>query len=269
MLNKYFLIIVSACLFMIACDQCNQIPGDELSDLACDPVQQERCAEGEKCAFILDDPETGEGHTDCTPDGDVPLGEACVAPTMAGDSDNCAQKGHCYTEICREISPNVITGDGRHVPNACGVDGTGRTLSNSKLDFTLCLPTCDLLTQDCADKEGCYPIVHEYPVCIEEGQSIESCRVSSECQRGYICYDRQCRALCGSVGACTSDNGLPNACGCGDKRACPDDSVCISPSGILNNEDVDVGICRVAKEISNCDCAETPVCEINNELPSL
>jgi len=178
---------------------------------ACNAVAQTGCAAGEKCAFILDDATTGDGHTGCVANGTVGAGAACVRPMVVGTSDNCQGGLFCYQDTCNEIC-TVQTND-------CTA---GSCIDFSDLDFDVCLPTCAPLLQDCTGTQGCY-LTQNGPVCagVVGGTGVapgQPCTFLNDCSKGGGCFDDGmgggvCLEYCDRV-ACPPDatTMMPIAC---------------------------------------------------------
>lgn len=221
--------------------------------LSCNAVSQSGCCPGEKCAFILDDAESGIGHTGCVAAGDTVLGEPCEAPAGPGHGDDCVPGAHCAEGRCVEIC----------VVDAGGCDGANVCVGFEGLDFDVCIPACDPLDPDACPGDrlrGCY-LTSWGGVCAVvvggEGQPLGgACEHLNDCAPGAGCFDDGvggglCRAYCGPLPDCFSPDGTPTACACG---GCTADELC----GGIAGEDR-VGVCVPATDFG-CDCAASPVC---------
>ncbi len=123
----------------------------------CDPVTQEGCDDGEKCAQLLvavGPPELN--RTDCVPAGAVELGEPCElgAPGDATGFDDCVSGSQCVNGVCRPIcsSPPDTCDEGF----SCSffVDLFDDIMT---ADVGVCTQVCDPIRQDCViEGEGCY-----------------------------------------------------------------------------------------------------------------
>lgn len=133
----------------------------------CDPVAQEGCEEGEKCAqlFVVAGPPE-LNRTDCVPAGDVEVGEPCnIGPP--GDTtgfDDCVAGAQCVNDVCRPICSSP--------PDSCD-DGFSCSFFVDLFDDIMtaevgvCSQVCDPILQDCQiEGEGCYLSVFD-----EEGQA--------------------------------------------------------------------------------------------------
>lgn len=155
----------------------------------CHPVFGPGCPDDYKCAFILDDPGTGLGHTGCAPQGRAAIGEVCMEPQLPGETDDCRSGGHCYTGRCKAMC--AVGFDTCASDEAC--------FDVDPLDFDVCLQLCDALAQDCPDTEsgkpqGCY-LTQNGTVCaapVGGGQGAppgEPCIYQNECSVGSGCFD--------------------------------------------------------------------------------
>lgn len=225
----------------------------------CNPISQTGCAVGEKCAFILDDPGAGAGHVGCVPDGTQGLGEACTDATVAGESDDCTIGSDCYRGVCHEICATVI---------GC-IEGTCTSFQDGNgnpIPIEICLPSCDLLLQDCAgDGEGCY--LAGEPVCVGAGTAGigEPCAAANGCEPGMVCVGSDmggffCRSFCGPWMNCFDGTGAVTSCGCGSCRACNANEVCFAiGDGMGGAASATAGVCLPDAD-ADCDCNATPIC---------
>ena len=124
----------------------------------CNPVTQEGCGSGEKCAdSFVGGGDAGPAlhRTACVPDGTAATGDACSR--MADDSglsyDNCKAGNTCITGSCLA---NCTT-----QPDSCG-DTAGCTLVEHLFDdytqemLGVCIPACNPVTQDCTGGDACF-----------------------------------------------------------------------------------------------------------------
>jgi hypothetical protein len=216
----------------------------------CNPATQAGCGPGEKCAFIVDDVRSGDGHVGCAEDGTIVITGDCTAPDEAGTTDDCVQEGHCYEGVCREICDEDV---------GCPA---GTCVRVAGVAFDLCLPDCDALTQNCLPGEGCY-LVEGGAICADVaggGAPGDACKFLNECDAGAGCFDDgvgagRCLAYCDFGG--TFDEGSMQPCcgpGCGGTIGCAGDEIC---AGVAD-EPV-VGVC-VTDEDAGCDCSDSPPC---------
>lgn len=126
----------------------------------CNPVTQQGCVDGEKCASLVESFEPFLAVTTCVPDGSVPPGGDCSqgAPGAATGFDDCAADSgrgyHCLNGVCTEVcsGPPATCLDGSCVP----VHRLFEDLS-AELAIGVCSPNCDPTAQDCEIEEhGCF-----------------------------------------------------------------------------------------------------------------
>ncbi|HUS68954.1 MAG TPA: hypothetical protein VMZ28_30670 [Kofleriaceae bacterium] len=201
-----------------------QFPADANGDtpMACNPVTQQGCAEGEKCSWIVAQvTPTFLGQTACVRDGNVDLGGACsdnciekgstdigeaCSETNAPDStstppvigtDDCKAGGVCINSVCTEVCQGQDTCGAE---NACV--GYGDLFTDFE-DVGACSPTCDPLAQDCGEGKGCY--VDPFP-----GHGYATCEAElfTDRQQNALCPDDSC-----SLNGCSKGFGpwLSNA----------------------------------------------------------
>jgi hypothetical protein len=158
-----FAAVLAGAATLMACggdDDINILDSGPIADgppARCNPVTQDGCEEGEKCAQLTI--ELGEdvlARTDCVPDGPVAIGGECVdgEPGETTGFDNCAAGGQCFNELCHEICSGS--------PETC----TEGTACGFPVDFFediepsqtgVCFEECNPVAQDCAiEGEGCY-----------------------------------------------------------------------------------------------------------------
>ncbi len=184
-------------------DECSfPVPG-------CNPVAQAGCCAGEKCAFILDDPASGIGHTGCVATGSAAVGEVCTAPTEQGTGDSCAAGGSCFDGTCRAVCTTVN--------DTCA--DTTTCVPINRLEYDLCLPACDPIAQDCAGGLGCYVVSGNQPACVAahaDGEPGDACDALNDCRPGAGCAGdpATCHVYC-EVAACPG-----TTCTCGDGEQC-------------------------------------------------
>ena len=226
----------------------------------CNPVAQTGCAVGEKCALILDDPDSGAGHVGCVADGTQAVGAACTEPTVAGGADNCLAGGDCYRGTCNEICTTV---------NDQCADGTCVTFQDGNgnpIPIEICLPSCDLLAQDCVGEgTGCY--LAGEPVCVGAGSANlgEPCAAANACMVGMVCVGSDmggffCRGFCGPWMDCFTKAGEVTSCACGATLACGPADICFAIGDGMGGAAHDTaGVCIPAAD-SDCNCTGTPIC---------
>jgi len=128
----------------------------------CDPVTQEGCAEGQKCAELT----VSAGppvlsRTDCVANGTVPLGGACTFGVPGDETgfDDCAsapnQGAQCLDNVCRQICATDAA------TPTCSDGFSCARIADLFTDLTpppgVCNPACDPVLQDCpVEGEACY-----------------------------------------------------------------------------------------------------------------
>jgi hypothetical protein len=261
--------------------------------VGCDEVAQTGCADNEKCAFILQNPDTGSGILDCITNGDKALGDACTPPTEVGAADDCAGAGFCHNGTCRQVcrdSGSCDNGMGDCAQNF--VDGAG-----NQLPLGWCLDGCNPLANegagDCVtENENCYiSLTPAGGTCIRPaggGPGVpvgDECQFSNSCERGSACIGPQdgpsfCRGYCGTVEQMyrIAENMIagagPRCCGadCVDdtvfdpiaELACGADNEMCALIGIGGGQvHGTTGFCQTdedaTSETRECDCALSPI----------
>lgn len=149
--------------------------GDDGPDaqVACNPVAQTGCADGEKCTWVTVDDDPVLGKTDCVPLAETPveIGGTCDPGTPGEETgfDNCVAGAYCEGLVCTEVCSNN--------PDSCGE--TEICVSyfelfddvSEDIGAGLCNPTCNPVPQlaptggmgtrnpdymDCPEGEACY-----------------------------------------------------------------------------------------------------------------
>ncbi len=228
---------------------------------ACNAVAQTGCTVGEKCAFVLDDPDTGAGYVGCVVDGSQAIGDACTDASVAGGSDDCTAGGDCYRGVCHEICTTV------NDQCAVGACVTFQDALGEPLPIEICLPPCDVLAQNCPGAgDGCY-LAGGASVCVGAGvgQLGDSCTAANQCSPGMVCIGSTeggfvCRDFCGPWMECFDAGGDPVSCACGSCRACGPAELCFAIGDGVGGVAHDIaGVCIPAAD-SDCDCTATPIC---------
>jgi hypothetical protein len=160
----------------------------------CDPVAQ-NCLFGGRCAFVLDNSSTGQGHFGCTSDpGSARLEEGCTFPQFAGETDTCRAGLSCAFGLC------LLFCDG-FCPDY-NFDGRAETCFAYSTGQQLCQPSCNVFEQNCPDGYGCYVLNERETICF--GSSFfgrdAQCTFANDCAPGLTCVTfnnaSQCRAFC-------------------------------------------------------------------------
>lgn len=182
-------------------------PPDLAADASCSPWEQD-CAIGHKCTFY-----DGQGNgtwnaTTCVPVAPHPdpVGAPCtVAHSPTSGLDSCERGAMCW-----HVDPDTGLGRcealcrGTASDPVCVDPGSHCTLGF----FSLCLPTCDPLAQDCPEGEGCYPIDDVFACAVDVSGAMGSfgnpCERSEQCNPGKFCADAALLPGCnGTRGCCT------------------------------------------------------------------
>jgi hypothetical protein len=192
----------------------------------CDPAQQTGCPANSKCAFVLDSPLTGSGHVGCSRNGTEPAGASCLPPLVAGTADTCAAGAHCYENVCRPICAGGNTAQCTN----------GNCIDFRDLEFSLCLPACNPLTQNCPDSangdpQACY-LLEPGPVCAgvyRDAAAGEPCDAANGCAPGAGCFGTpgRCYRYCDLVQCPPNRRGVWQPC----PAHCPTDQVCQGVTG--------------------------------------
>ena len=130
--------------------------------------------------------------------------------------------------MCWDVDPE--TGNGVCTPHCVGspdapsCDDPNRVCSiNGDGVLTLCLPTCDPLTDTCDDGQGCYPFDLVF-FCAPDasgkgGGPFESCEFVNGCDPGTVCVPGDAATACDSGACCSPYCNL-------EAPDCPDPMVC-------------------------------------------
>jgi hypothetical protein len=210
--------------------------------LACDPVKQTGCIEGEKCTYVIEQTMPVLGRTACIPDGTVAEGAVCQFVSGKG-YDDCQKGLYCINGRCSDICSIA--------PNSCDgarVCALFASLFEDADGIGACLPGCNPVAQDCEiTGQGCYLLLSaatEAAACIEpfqEGQHWAPCDNLNDCSKGFGCnvkaapgsMDTVCAAYCdptGSGGPTCADLQRPSYyCGLLTTSFNPPVGACIDP----------------------------------------
>lgn len=117
---------------------------------ACNPVEQQGCESGEKCAYVFDSfPDLG--RTACAPAGEGALNDACTRDETSG-VDDCGVGLQCLSGFCREICSSA--------PDSCTTDYACSRYSayfGDNENVGVCDPRCNPVdgTRDHDDAANC------------------------------------------------------------------------------------------------------------------
>jgi hypothetical protein len=183
------------------------------SPIGCSPEPPTGCAADEKCA-IVDNAEAQTTEIACVPDGNKQQGDACAG--RADGSDDCGEGLFCsalgYVAQCQ---PYCNVAD----PSACAtscteLDVSSQTGESTPSGYGVCLPSCDLLEQDCADGNACVFVESPFPVCAKFSSLAdgEDCEFYNQCEKGAACVlvnadktSNMCTPLCDATVAGSCD----------------------------------------------------------------
>jgi hypothetical protein len=217
-------------------------------------VWDQDCGEGEKCSAWANDGGSSWNATRCVP----------LDPNPAQPGDPCTVEGSGVSGIdtcdvssmCWDVDPEMNVGTcvafctGSENAPVCDDPTTSCSIANDGT-LILCLPTCDPLTQDCAEGQACYPIDNSF-VCApdasgeDQGADNDPCEFLNACDMGNICVNPAIVQGCpaGSGGCCQ------NVC---DLTADPADQGCDTmetcepwfEEGMVTPGFEDVGVCAL------------------------
>jgi hypothetical protein len=145
----------------------NENSNNNNTPTTCNPVTQQGCAGGEKCAPQVVSAPTEENpnapvivRTACVPEGNKGAGEACetMEPGENAGYDDCSAGYDCFLSVCSQICTSANGGNCAQENDAgtkynCSVFGN---LYEEFEDVGVCTPPCDLAEQDCPEGNGCY-----------------------------------------------------------------------------------------------------------------
>lgn len=153
----------------------------------CNPVNQMGCADpGDKCTWLVENPDLGLGRTACIPNGTITPGGQCEYGDLAegGRADNCQATDNvgylCTSGVCTEIcsrQPGFGCSDGHCVLF------TG--LFTDAENTGLCVPRCDTHLQDCGEGRACYHFLSETDgICANVPEDAVTRKQNFECLKG-------------------------------------------------------------------------------------
>ena len=189
----------------------------------CDPWAQD-CPEGEKCVPYAANgevwnankcvPELGEGQTD----------EACEYDGIVEASDDCSDDHACWfvddseglcTPFCTGTPDDPNCPEGR----TCFIGFQG--------SVTMCVPSCDVLTQDCGPEQVCTWVTDDFgclPADPAPAQIGDPCVDEDlpNCAPGDLCVAAESLPACADSHCCTSYCDL-------DMPSCPSPELACEP----------------------------------------
>lgn len=179
------------------------------SAFACDHWAQD-CPPGEKCM-----PWGAEGRSwwdglRCQPIDPQPVadGDACVIEGWATSGvDNCERGSMCWdVDDANGIGTCVAMCSGNEASPTCLAPQMECIVINGVI--AVCLPSCDPLTQDCGQGQGCYPLDDVFAcapaVGGDEGSFGDPCAFINVCEPGLFCADAEGVPNCVSSEGCCS-----------------------------------------------------------------
>ncbi|MBT8491801.1 MAG: hypothetical protein KJO07_01965, partial [Deltaproteobacteria bacterium] len=120
--------------------------GDGGGSATCNPVSQQGCAAGEKCASVNVQDTPRIVQTLCVPDGTVAEGGECATgePGPTTGFDNCIGGGECVFGECRPVCRQ----QGSTVAGTCAEGGVCQIFNDlfedlDTDDVGICIPQCD------------------------------------------------------------------------------------------------------------------------------
>lgn len=177
----------------------------------CDTWAQD-CPEGEKCMPWANDGGPHWNGTRCSPLDPNPglAGDPClVEGSQLSGIDNCAL-GHFCAWVDESNSGTCVAMCGGNEAQPLCNDPTTACVVDYLGAITLCLPTCDLLLQDCAAGEGaCYVQagISSTPTCGIQAATLaevsEQCDYNWDCVPGTVCHPGNELANCAHDNCCT------------------------------------------------------------------
>jgi hypothetical protein len=180
----------------------------------CDVWSQD-CAEGEKCNPWANDGGSAWNATKCVPvdpDPNQP-GEPCtVEGSGVSGIDDCDLGSMCFwVDVETNMGTCVAMCTGSAAAPECP-DACDECMIANDGVLTLCLDSCDPLTQDCGEGRGCYPnLSGDQFVCFPQIAMpvavAEPCTFLTDCAPGSVCLTPEyvsgcppetgcCAALC-------------------------------------------------------------------------
>lgn len=182
-------------------------PDGGSKNLECDLWTQD-CPDGSKCNIWATDGGNAWNATKCTeldPDPDQP-GEPCtVVESGVSGIDSCA-----IGSLCWNVDPATNTGtcvqfcQGGEANPVCA----DPTTTCEGRDFSLCLPLCCPLEQDCREGDACYPFEDTFQCAPDasgdHGRFGDPCEYLNVCDPGLFCASASSVPGCeGSSGCCS------------------------------------------------------------------
>lgn len=217
-------------------------------------VWEQDCMKGEKCAPWANDGGAAWNATRCVAVEAMPdqPGDGCeVEGSGVSGIDSCDISSMCW-DVDGETNEGTCVAFCTGSENApvCDDPTTSCSIANEGV-LTLCLPSCDPLTQNCAEGQACYPIDQAF-VCApdasgeDQGMDNDACEFINACDPGLICVNPAIVQGCpaGSNGCCQVVCDLaadPGEQGCDTMETCES----YFEEGAVPPGYEDVGVCAL------------------------
>jgi hypothetical protein len=231
------------CNFLQECDMGGYTP------IECDVWAQD-CPDGEKCMPWADDGGPHWNATRCSPVGPGgAVGDPCeVEGSPLSGIDTCGVGLWCAWVDPTTLQGTCVSMCGGDVGNPQCEDPDDTCFVGFEGTVTLCLPSCDLLEQDCPDGQGaCYRSTSDFsaacgvPLLPAAGIS-EGCEYDWDCAPGSVCHPAAGLGMCAADHCCTAlcDVTAPVS-------PCPPGEFCASlwPEGEAPPQFYDEGQCEL------------------------
>jgi len=168
---------------------------DYPSIFECDTFDDD-CPPGQKCMPYNNDGGASWNATKCFDImGTGTHGDPCtVFESAVSGRDDCAARHMCW-----DVDPETLKGgciafcDGSSESPSCAPEMTSCVIPSEGV-LNLCLPSCDLLIQDCPEGQGCY-VINDSTSCApvsvppDQGLAGDNCEFVNSCQPGLMCLD--------------------------------------------------------------------------------
>ncbi len=213
--------------------------------VTCD-LFDDNCPEGQKCMpYAADNSNTWNALGCFDVMGDATSGEPCTAIDSAVSGHDTCAPGH----MCWYVDNETLMGscvafcEGSPEDPTCAQPMSECILSGNG-PLALCLPTCDVLSQDCADGLACYPN-NDTTVCVpvelpdDQGNAGQPCEYINGCQPGLMCLQGQSVPGCESPGCCAP------FCDLSDPMCEPPGTECTGLFEMPDPWEVDYGVCAL------------------------
>lgn len=204
--------------------QCTYVPDDTMQ---CNPVCNTGCEENEICSF-------SSGNFTCLTKGNADIGESCDNKSLFCKTGVCMSSSDSTDKTCHAFCVNNSDcGNGSPCNQVLIMYGKVKACGKQ-------LAGCDIFSQDCPEKQGCYQMGNDFR-CIQEGQKKEDeeCIYANDCKKGLACVSINGKSSCHTV--CSQNQDSNNFC----EKLCPADY------GYLDN--AQIGFCYTKQAAQKCD----------------